>query len=442
VTIRNTEINSFHYGIYLYYSSNNSISGNNIANNGDGIILLNSSHNSISRNNMIANRDDGIALRNSSSNNIFHNNFRDNTKQTYNETPEHTNSWDKGYPSGGNYWSGYIGVDEFSGPNQDQLGSDGIWDHPYVIDENNQDLYPLVNPWAPTPPTPDFSVTASPTSLTIQQDSSDTSAITVTSQNGFNQPVQLSVSGAPSGVTTTLNPEQVTPPPDGTATSTLTVSVDTTATTGSYTLTVTGTNGTITHSVDISLEITTLTLIPGKDVPVKAPDFFTSVSTRLNIPVSEYALQALAIWTNYENTNAYWNPLATTWDMGEKSWDFNAAGVQNYADKETGIQGTANTIALHYYEPIREMLAIQTFDEQQLREAVAIWSGLNPSDPYVVNLVDEWCEIYPVSTDQPPICIISLQKDGIEIDQVDVAEFFDIFAGYSQDDKGIKQIRF
>jgi len=183
-------------------------------------------------------------------------------------------------------------------------------------------------------------------------------------------------------------------------------------------------------------------LIPGKDVPAEAPDFFTSVLAKLNIPTTEFAVQALTIWTNYENTNAYWNPLATTWPMGEKSWNFNAVGVKNYADKETGIQATANTLALHYYEPIRQMLAIQTFDEQRLREAVAIWAGLNPSDPYVVNLVDEWCEIYPVSADQPPICIISLQKDGIELDQVDVAEFFDIFAGYSQDDKGIKQIRF
>lgn len=40
----------------------------------------------------------------------------------------------------------YTGVDEKSGPNQDMLGSDDIWDHPYVIAERNQDSYPLVNP--------------------------------------------------------------------------------------------------------------------------------------------------------------------------------------------------------------------------------------------------------------------------------------------------------
>jgi len=143
-------------------------------------------------------------------------------------------------------------------------------------------------------------------------------------------------------------------------------------------------------------------MIPGKDVPTETPDFFPSVLAKLNIPTSQFALQAFSIWTNYENTNAYWNPLATTWNMGEKSWNFNWAGVKNYADKETGIQATANTLALNYYESIREMLAIQSFNEQHLREAVATWSGLDPNDAYVVNLVNEWRSIYPVSVNQPP----------------------------------------
>jgi len=36
-----------------------------------------------------------------------------------------------------------------SGPNQDQPGSDGIGDTPYVINEFNQDNYPLMEPWTP-----------------------------------------------------------------------------------------------------------------------------------------------------------------------------------------------------------------------------------------------------------------------------------------------------
>jgi len=38
----------------------------------------------------------------------------------------------------------------YSGPNQNIPGSDGIGDTPYVIDADNQDRYPLMNPWTPT----------------------------------------------------------------------------------------------------------------------------------------------------------------------------------------------------------------------------------------------------------------------------------------------------
>jgi len=103
------------------------------------------------------------------------------------------------------------------------------------------------------PAVPDFSISASPTSLTIIRGNSGTSTITVTSLNGFSEAVSLSISGAPTGVTATLSPTSVTPPPDGSATSALTVSVDATAPTGSFTLIVTGTSGTLTHTVNIIL---------------------------------------------------------------------------------------------------------------------------------------------------------------------------------------------
>jgi hypothetical protein len=62
------------------------------------------------------------------------------------------NVWDDGYPSGGNYWSDYTGADVKSGPNQDLPGSDGIGDTPYIIDANNTDRYPLMNPYGTPPP--------------------------------------------------------------------------------------------------------------------------------------------------------------------------------------------------------------------------------------------------------------------------------------------------
>jgi len=58
------------------------------------------------------------------------------------------NSWDHGYPDGGNYWSDYRGVDVFSGPSQHVTGSDGIGDTPYFKvpypPSQFQDRYPLM----------------------------------------------------------------------------------------------------------------------------------------------------------------------------------------------------------------------------------------------------------------------------------------------------------
>jgi parallel beta-helix repeat protein len=118
VTIKNIQIKNFYFGIWLRDSSNNIISGNNITNNY------------------------GITIYDSSGNTFFHNNLINNQNQIY--LWEASTTWDDGYPSGGNYWSDYTGVDEYSGVNQDEPGSDGIGDTPYIIDANNKDNYPLM----------------------------------------------------------------------------------------------------------------------------------------------------------------------------------------------------------------------------------------------------------------------------------------------------------
>jgi parallel beta-helix repeat protein len=79
VTIKNTNIKNFEYGIYLSTSNNNSISGNNITNNWNGIYLGSSSNSTISGNN-ITNNTGGIVLEYSSNyNSISGNNITNNT---------------------------------------------------------------------------------------------------------------------------------------------------------------------------------------------------------------------------------------------------------------------------------------------------------------------------------------------------------------------------
>lgn len=130
----------------------NTISENNVENNGIGVNLHNSPSNNIIANN-VADSNYGISILESSDNRIYYNNFVNNTNQVYDYSWNNTgyvqsiNIWDffyPSYPSGGNYWSNYNGTDLHSGSYQNETGSDGLGDTPYIIDANNTDHYPLM----------------------------------------------------------------------------------------------------------------------------------------------------------------------------------------------------------------------------------------------------------------------------------------------------------
>jgi hypothetical protein len=103
--------------------------------------------------------------------------------------------------------------------------------------------------------TPNFTIGASPASLTVTQGGNGISSITIASQNSFNSATTLSATGLPSGITAAFSANPVTPPANGSATSTLTLTASATATTGPATVTVTGTAGSLTHSTTIALTV-------------------------------------------------------------------------------------------------------------------------------------------------------------------------------------------
>jgi parallel beta-helix repeat protein len=152
ITMAGNKISNSKTGINLEASSDNYLVGNTITNNTCGINLTRqqdmgfvmlpfgpsvgegSLRNNVSGN-LISGSAVGVQLDHSSDNTFVHNSFINNTNQTHN-FGDSTNTWDNG--TEGNHWSDYNGTDS---------DGDGVGDTPYIIDENNQDNYPLMNPY-------------------------------------------------------------------------------------------------------------------------------------------------------------------------------------------------------------------------------------------------------------------------------------------------------
>jgi kumamolisin len=105
-----------------------------------------------------------------------------------------------------------------------------------------------------TTQTPAFTISASPTSVSVAQGSSGGSTITTSVSGGFNSAVALSASGAPTGVTVGFTPSSIGAP--GSGTSSVTFTVASTTPTGTYPITITGTGGGSTQTTTVSLTVT------------------------------------------------------------------------------------------------------------------------------------------------------------------------------------------
>jgi parallel beta-helix repeat protein len=108
------------------------IARNLIMNNSDGIALGQySNYNRIFQNNITQNGY-GFYIEYSTLNTIWGNTVVDNEQQVHLASSP-VNTWDAGYPAGGNYWSPFNGTDVAGGPYQNETGRDGIGDAGYGV---------------------------------------------------------------------------------------------------------------------------------------------------------------------------------------------------------------------------------------------------------------------------------------------------------------------
>ena len=165
LTIRNADLSFNRDGLLIAQSTNCHIENLTIGGNQGpllyGGLTFFKSNGSLIVGSEINNNSVGICLYQSNDNNFYHNSFLDVSKPVISDFSSpfsapsglstlSMNVWDNGFE--GNYWSNYNGTDSFSGPYQNETGSDGIGDSPYRVNGDPKtppelvqfDHYPLM----------------------------------------------------------------------------------------------------------------------------------------------------------------------------------------------------------------------------------------------------------------------------------------------------------
>jgi subtilase family serine protease len=99
--------------------------------------------------------------------------------------------------------------------------------------------------------TPAFSISASPSTITIARSSSGEVTVSTTVSGGFNSAVALSATGEGNQNSVSFNPSSIT----GAGSSTMTITVGRRASLGSHTVTVTGKSGTTSHTATVTFTV-------------------------------------------------------------------------------------------------------------------------------------------------------------------------------------------
>ena len=159
----------------------------------------------------------------------------------------------------------------------------------------------------------DFSLAASPSSLSIPDGSSGSTTISTAVTSGAAQTVNLSASGQPAGTTVSFNPVSVT----AGGSSAMTATVGATAAAGTYTITVTGTGASATHTTTVTL---TVTSAPTSDFSIAASPSSLSVvqggngSSTISTAVTSGSAQAVSLSASGQpaGTTVSFNPVSVT----------------------------------------------------------------------------------------------------------------------------------
>jgi hypothetical protein len=182
-----------------------------------------------------------------------------------------------------------------------------------------------------------YTLSATPATLTVSQGANGTSTINITRTGGFAGSVALAVTGAPTGVTATLNPTSTTG-----NTSTLTVAASATATTGAATLTITGT------ATGLANQTTTvaLTVAAGGGGGSGNVTLDYSACPATSKPIWVAAQDGSGAWTRVTGTGDIYKFNVTSGKGGYAATTQNGTSTATVVNLFTQAELTAGTITL------------------------------------------------------------------------------------------------
>ena len=192
----------------------------------------------------------------------------------------------------------------------------------------------LINALVATANVPSFSLSASPTTVSVVQGNSGSSTITSTALHGFSSAVGLTATGQPSGVTVSFSPSSIT---TGAGTSTVSIAVAATVAAGTYTITVTGTSGGITKTATVSLTVT-------------APPGFTLSASPTSVSVTQGKSGTSTITTSVTGGFSSAVALSATGQPAGVTVSFSPASITSPASgRSTMTIAVASTVAKGNY---------------------------------------------------------------------------------------------
>ena len=218
------------------------------------------------------------------------------------------------------------------------------------------------------PVSDDFSISASPSSVTTLQGQSVTSSIITALVSGSAQTVTLSASGLPAGATATFSPSAVT----AGGSSTLTMTTASSTPVGNYSITVTGTGSSATHSTSITLTVNSPPLGPRLVQATAAGESVSSTTLIATFPTATAAGHLLVLSASVYSGAT--NQITRVTDTANNAWvkigSFYTAG--HYSDGEMWYAANANPAT-----SVTVTLATATVVAMEVQE----FSGVATSNP-------------------------------------------------------------